>query len=100
MFHKFYIKSEAFEENLLKMKEVRSNNFISRCSKLKFHKIPKIREIFILSKEESKRDYRRFVKIKLMQRKNTSRELDGFMSSRLPLAFCTELPSLILAEEK
>ena len=78
MFHKIYIKPEAFEENLLKMKEVRSNKILFRdAEKLKFHKIPKIREIFILSKEESKRDYSRFVKIKLMQRKIRHVNLTG-----------------------
>ena len=30
MFHKIYIKPEAFEENLLKMKEVRSNKILFR----------------------------------------------------------------------
>ena len=30
MFHKFYIKPEAFEENLLKMKEDRSNKILFR----------------------------------------------------------------------
>ena len=86
------------------MKEVRSYKILFRdAEKLNFHKISKIREIFIFSKKESRRDYRRFVKIKLMQRKIRHVNLTGSclqdFSSLVLRSLDSELPRLILTEE-
>ena len=105
MFHKIYIKPEAFEENLLKMKEVRSNKILFRdAEKLKFHKIPKIRDIFILSKEESKRDNPWIVKIKFTERKKYitwTWRVHVFKTSLCLMlrSSGSEFPILILTEE-
>ena len=70
MFHKIYISSRPLKKIFLRWKTSDHTKFYFEIQKkLNFHKIPKILEIFIFSKEESRRDYRRFVKIKLMQRK-------------------------------